>query len=58
MLARELLSKPDGFILATNGEIDYVIENIQRGFTYANIDDSVAHWVLNLRKGGVGNIKR
>lgn len=58
MLARELLSKPDGFIFATNGEIDYVIENIQRGFTYANIDDSVAHWVLNLREGGVGNIKR
>ena len=58
MLARELLSKPDGFIVATNGEIDYVIENIQRSFTHANIDDSVTHWVLNLRKGGQGNIKR
>lgn len=58
MLARELLSKPDGFIVATNGEIDYVIENIQRVSTHANIDDSITHWALNLREGGQGNIKR
>ena len=57
-LARELLNKPDSFILAKNGEEEYVIENISRVITHANLDDSVMHWVLNLRDGGRGNIKR
>lgn len=57
-LAKELLSKPDGFITATlNGE-EYVIENMQRIPTHANIDDTVMHLTLNLRDGGKGNIKR
>ena len=58
MLAREILSKPDGFIVARNGEEEFVIESIQRVATHANVDDGVMHWVLNLRDGGKGNIKR
>ena len=58
MLARELLSKPDGFITATYGSEELVIENFNRVATHANIDDSVMHWTLNLRDGGNGNIKR
>lgn len=58
MLARELTSKPDGFIMARIGEEEYVIESIQRVATHANVDDGVMHLVLNLRDGGKGNIKR
>lgn len=58
MLAKELLSKPDGFITATLDEEEYVISNIQRISTHANIDDSVTHWTVNLRDGGNGNLKR
>ena len=58
MLAKELLSKPDGFITATFGEEEYVIGSYQRKATHANIDDSVMHWTLDLRDGGCGNIKR
>lgn len=57
-LAKELLSKPDEFITVTLGEEEYVISNIQRIPTHANIDDSVTHWTLNLRDGGKGNLKR
>ena len=57
-LAKELLNKPDSFITAIIGEKEYVIENIKRIATHANVDDSVTHWVLNLRDGGDGNIKR
>ena len=58
MLARELLSKPDGFITATYGDEEFIIENFSRVATHANIDDSIMHWTLNLRDGGSGNIKR
>lgn len=58
MLARELLSKPDGFITATFGEEECVIGSYRRKSTHANIDDSVMHWTLDLRDGGCGNIKR
>lgn len=57
-LARELLSKPDGFLTATHGEEELIIESYQRKSTHANIDDYVTHWTLNLRDGGKGNIKR
>lgn len=56
-LARELLSKEDGFIVARLGEQEYVIENIGRVATHANIDDRVMHWGLNLRQC-TGNIMR
>ena len=58
VLAKELLNKPDGSITATLGEEEYVISNMQRVATHANIDDSVTHWTLNLRDGGNGNLKR
>ena len=32
--------------------------NIQRKYTHANVDDRVPYWILNLRDGGKGNIKR
>lgn len=51
-LVKELLNKPDGFITVTLGEEEYIISNIQRVATHANIDDSVTHWTLNLREGG------
>lgn len=51
-LAKELL------ITATLDGKEYVIEDIQRIPTHANIDDTVMHWTLNLRDGGKGNIKR
>lgn len=57
-LAKELHDKPDGFITVTLNVEEYVIDNIQRVTTHANIDDSVTHWTLNLRDGGKGNIKR
>lgn len=57
-LARELLSKPDGFLSSTDGEIEYVVENIKRTSSYANADDRVMNWVLKLRECGKGNIKR
>ena len=53
-----MLSKPDGFIIAAHEGEEYIIENLKRATTYANNDDSVIHWTLNLRNGGKGNIKR
>ena len=53
-----MLSKSDGFITATLGDKEYIIESIRRITTHANIDDSVTNWTLNLRDGGQGNIKR
>ena len=58
MLARELLSKPDGFITANYMDEEYIIGDIKRVSTYANIDDSIMNWTLNLRDGGNGNLKR
>lgn len=40
------------------GEKEYVINNIQRVATHANIDDTVIHWTLNLTDCSNGNIKR
>ena len=57
-LARDLLSREDGFITATYGNEELVIEDFKRINTHANIDDTVTHWTLNLRDGGNGNIKR
>ena len=57
-LARELLSKPDGFLTAMYEDREYVINDICRVKTHANIDDSVMHWTIKLRDGGNGNILR
>lgn len=56
--ARELLSKPDGFLTATLGEEEYIITDYKRTKGYANVDDSMPYWTLNLRNCGSGNIKR
>ena len=56
-MARELLSKPDGFITAMYGEEEYVIGNTKRVATHANMDDSVMHWALQLKECP-GNIVR
>ena len=37
---------------------EYIIGDIKRVSTHANIDDSIMHWTLNLRDGGNGNLKR
>lgn len=44
--------------MAMLGDEEYVISSTQRIATHANIDDCVTHWVLNLRDGGNGNLKR
>ena len=57
-LAHELLSRPDEFITAVNGDKEYSIECIKRIATHANIDDSVTHLALKLGEYISGNIKR
>lgn len=57
-MAKELLNKPDGFIIANDGEREYVIDSIKRESTHKNLDDSCMYWSLNLRDGGNGYIKR
>lgn len=57
-LAKELLKREDGIVIASYGEEEYVIEKFKRIHTCANTDDSVAHWSFVLRKCGKGNIKR
>ena len=57
-LAKQLLDKPDGFLVATDGEYEYVIENFNRKYTHANCDDQVTHLTLQLRKSEGGNIIR
>lgn len=58
MLARELLSKPDGFLIAKDNNSEYTIENFKRYFTEANVDDSVPYWALTIHRRDIGNIKR
>lgn len=48
MLARELLNKPDGFIVVNFNDKEYIIENIKRNSTCANNDDSFLYWTLNI----------
>lgn len=55
MLARELLNKPDGFLVVNVGDKEYAIESIRRKLTCANIDDSIIYWNINIKdynKGG------
>lgn len=58
MLAKELLSKPDGFITATLGEEEYIIETYKKVPTHANLDDTVFNWTFILCNNGCGNIKK
>lgn len=56
-LARELLKKPDGFLVAMLGGEEYIVSSIKTAYSDANIDDSVAYIILNLCKCGKGNMK-
>ena len=53
-----MLYKNNSNITATLNDEEYIIESIQRIFNHANLDDNEAHWTLNLRDGGKGNINR
>jgi hypothetical protein len=56
-LAKELLERPDGFITASDGVREYIIEGFSRSKTHANMDDSVVNWQLKLSDCS-GNIIR
>lgn len=58
MLARELLDKPDAFLVAQDGEKEYVVESIRRMGTYANSDDMTMYISLQLKACNGENIKR
>ena len=58
MLARELLDRPDSFIVAQDGEKEYIIDSIHRIGTYANLDDMSVYLALQLKECNGENIKR
>ena len=58
MLARELLNRPDAFVVAQDGEREYIIESIRRVGTYANSDDMTMYISLQLKECNGENIKR
>lgn len=57
-LARELLNRPDGFITVTIGEEEYMIKNIKRLPTHANLDDMGMYYTLNVDERCAGNLRR
>jgi hypothetical protein len=57
MLAKELLNKPDGFLSASYGEEEYIVDGIKRTSTEGNWDDTSLYWTLIIQKCR-GNIKR
>ena len=58
MLAKELLKRPDAFLVAQDGEKEYIVENIRRMGTYANSDDITMYISLQLKECNGKNIKR
>ena len=54
-LARELLSKTDGFITVSHEDREYIITDYKKVKGHANVDDSVPYWTLCLKecKGNV-----
>ena len=58
MLARELLSKPDGFLAAKFGEKEGIVESFGRASTEVNWDDISLYWTLNIKECGNGNLRR
>lgn len=57
MLARELLSKPDGFLAASFDDKEGIVDSISRASTEGNWDDTSLYWTLEIRECK-GNIKR
>ena len=58
MLARELLDRPDSFLVATFEDKECVVEDIRRISTCSNYDDTSMYLSLNVRVCNCGNIKR
>ena len=57
-LAKELLSKPDCFLTATDESgREYIIRSIKRKSTHANLDDMIVYYTLVLEEQN-GNIRR
>ena len=53
-----MLNRPDGFITAMyDKDNEFVIANIQKVATHANIDDTITYWTLNLKLSEGGNVK-
>ena len=46
LLAKELLSKPDGYITMSTENEEYVVKGIKRKAVHANADDSFLYWTL------------
>lgn len=59
MLAKELLSRPDAFLVAQDkAGREYIVESIKRMGTYANSDDMTMYISLQLKECNGENIKR
>ena len=59
MLGRELLNRPDAFLVAQDNKgKEYIVESIKRMGTYANSDDMTMYISLQLKECGGANIKR
>lgn len=56
-LAKELLGKPNGMIIANHKGEEYVIKNYKRETNVANNDDNTTYLTLNLQECNKGNIK-
>ena len=46
LLAKELLSKPDGYITMSTENEEYVVQGIKRKVAHVNADDSFLYWTL------------
>ena len=57
MLARELLSRPDGFLATSFENKEGIVDGISRASTEGNWDDTSLYWTLNIKECR-GNIKR
>lgn len=57
-LAKELLDKLDGIIIANYKGEEYIIKNYNRKINFANNDDNTTYLTLNLCECNKGNIKR
>lgn len=58
MLAKELLSRPDSFLIATFENKEGIVEDIKRVFSDGNYDDKSMYISLNIKECNCGNIKR
>ena len=52
------MSKPDGFITISTEDGEYIIENIKRKSSHANMDDSMMYWTLKGEYKSEGNVIR